>query len=161
MNLTIEYINDHPESIPTIAEWHVGQWGHILPDFTLYSYKEYLSSHYQKGGIPSLFVAIDNKKVIGTAALDDYDMDTHPEFSPWIASLCVDKDYGKKGVGTALINQVIEEAYSSGIKKIYLFTANQERFLARFGWKLLFKEEYYGEMESVMVLDISPHTPSR
>lgn len=124
MKLTFDYINDHPEYIPIIAEWHIGQWGHILPDFTLHSYKEYLSSNYQKGGIPSLFVAIDNKKAIGTAALDDYDMDTQPELSPWIASLYVDKDYRKKGVGTALINRVIEEAYSSGIKKIYLFTAN-------------------------------------
>jgi N-acetylglutamate synthase-like GNAT family acetyltransferase len=161
MNLTIDYINDHPESTPTIAEWHIGQWGHILDDFTLRSYKEYLASHYQKGGIPSLFVAVNNKKVIGTAALDDYDMDTHQELSPWIASLYVDKEHRQRGVGTALINRVITEARVTGVKKLYLFTPDQERFLARFGWKLLFREKYYGEMESVMVLDISPHTPSR
>jgi N-acetylglutamate synthase-like GNAT family acetyltransferase len=161
MNLIIEYINDHPESINTIAKWHYDQWHHVMPNFTLDSYTDFLSSHYRRGGIPTMFVAVHNSIVIGTAALEDYDMDTHRELSPWIASLYVDNDYRKRGVGTALINRVIAEARAVRAKKLYLFTPDQERFLARFGWKLLFKEEYYGEMESVMVLDISPHTPSR
>jgi GNAT superfamily N-acetyltransferase len=161
MNITIEYINDHPEAIKTIAKWHYDQWHNILPNFTLDKYAEYLPSHYQRGGIPTLFVAIDDGKVIGTAALDDDDMDTHPGLTPWIASLYVDAKYRKKGVGETLIRRVIEEARSAEVKKLYLFTPDREYYLARFGWRTLFKENYYGEMESVMVLDISPHIPSR
>lgn len=160
MNTTIDYINDHPESIQTVAKWHYDQWHNILPNFTFDTYSEFLCSHYRRGGIPTLFVAVENGKVIGTAALDDDDMDTHPRLSPWIASLYVDVKYRKNGVGSALINRVIAEARSARVKKLYLFTPDREHFLARFGWKVLFKENYYGEMESVMVLDISPHTPS-
>ncbi len=159
MNITVEYINDHPESIQTVAKWHYDQWHHILHGFTLERYTEFLSSHYRRGGIPSLFVAVDNSKVIGTAALDDDDMDTHPQLSPWIASLYVDGKYRKKGVGETLVRRVIEEARSARVKKLYLFTPDREHYLARFGWKILFKEYYYGEMESVMALDISLPTP--
>lgn len=161
MNLQIEYINDHPESIETVAKWHYDQWHNILPNFTLDTYVEYLSAHYRRGGIPTLFVAVDNGKVIGTAALDYDDMDTHPALSPWIASLYVDGKYRKQGVGETLVRRVIEEARSAKVKKLYLFTPDREHYLGRFGWKTLFKELYYGEMETVMVLDISPQTPSR
>ncbi len=161
MDIRIEYLNDHPESISTVAKWHYDQWHHVMPNFTLEKYYHFLPSHYRRGGVPTMFVAVDNGKVIGTAALDDYDMDTHQELSPCMASLYVAKEYRKKGVGTSLINRVIAEARADKVKKLYLFTPNQERLLARFGWKVIFKEKYYGEMESVMVLDISPHTPSR
>jgi GNAT superfamily N-acetyltransferase len=161
MDITIEFLNDHLESKNTIAKWHLDQWGHILPNFTFTQYKQFLTSHYKKGGIPSLFVAVDIGNVIGTAALEDYDMDTHQELSPWLASLYVDKKDRRRGVGEALIRRVIEEAKLLKKENLYLFTPNQEHYLARFGWKKLFQENYYGELETVMVLDISPHTPSR
>jgi predicted N-acetyltransferase YhbS len=161
MNFQIEYINDHPEAIKTIAKWHYDQWQNILPNFTLDTYAEYLPSHYRRGGIPSLFVAVESGKVIGTAALDDDDMDTHPGLTPWIASLYVDGKYRKQGVGEALVRRVIEEARLAKVKNLYLFTPDREHYYGRFGWRTLFKEDYYGEMESVMVLEISPHNPSR
>jgi GNAT superfamily N-acetyltransferase len=161
MNYTIEYINDHPEAISTIAKWHIGQWGHILPEFTLESYAGFLASHYRRGGIPSLLIALDDKKIIGTAALEDNDMDTHPELSPWIASVYTDEDYRKKGVATALFNRVVSEARLARANKLYLFTPDQEHFWVKRGCKPLFIDNYYGETESVMVLNISPQTPSR
>jgi predicted N-acetyltransferase YhbS len=161
MNITIEYINDHPEVITTIAKWHYERWHNILPNFTLETYAEYLSSHYQRGGIPSLFVAVEGGIVIGTAALENDDMDTHPALSPWLASVYVDGENRKQGVGETLVRRVIKEAGSAGVKKLYLFTPDREHYFGRFGWRTLFKELYYGDMESVMVLDISPQTPSR
>jgi GNAT superfamily N-acetyltransferase len=161
MDITIKYLNDHPEFIDTIARWHYDQWHHILHDFTLDRYTEYLSSHYRRGGIPSLFVAVHKSKVIGTAAFEDYDMDTHQELSPWLASVYVDQNYRKKGVGRTLVRRVIEEARSFIVNKLYLFTSDRVPFYTKYGWAILFREEYYGEMESVMVLDISPQIPSR
>jgi GNAT superfamily N-acetyltransferase len=156
VNIAIDYSNDSPEAIETIVRWHLGQWGHILPDFTPASYGEYLSTHYRRGGVPSLFVATHENNVIGTAALEDSDMDTHPELTPWIASVYVLESYRKQGVAAALTGRVIAEARSAGVGKLYLFTPDREQFWARRGWKLLLKEEYYGEMESVMVREIPP-----
>lgn len=56
---------------------------------------------------------------------------------------------------------MIKEASAANVKKLYLFTLDQTLFLARFGWKILFLEKYYGEQVYIMVLDTSPHTPSR
>jgi GNAT superfamily N-acetyltransferase len=160
MNFSIGFLNDYPDDIKTVAKWHYDRWQNILPDFTLDSYTEFLFSHYRRGGIPTMFAAIENNLVIGTAALDDDDMDSHPNLSPWLVSLYVDIKYRKQGVGSALINRVIDEARSSGVKNLYLFTPDREFYLGRFGWKLFFKENYYGDMMSVMVREISPHAPS-
>ncbi len=102
-----------------------------------------------------MFVAVQNDVVIGTAALDNYDMDTHKELSPWLARVYVEKNSRRKGVGEALVRCVIEEARSLQVKRLYLFTANHARYYNRFGWTTLFQEKYYGEQEYVMVLDIS------
>jgi predicted N-acetyltransferase YhbS len=161
MNFKIENISEHPEFIKTIADWHIKQWGHILPRFTPESYAAHLSSHYRKSGVPALFVAVDESKVIGTAALENDDMDTHPKLSPWLASVYVDVKYRKNGVGETLVRRVIEEARTAKAKELYLFTPDRAHYYSRFGWKLFFKEEYYGDTVSVMVLGISPHTPSR
>ena len=161
MNISIDFINDHPEAVKTIAKWHYDRWQNILPDFTLDTYAEFLSSHYKRGGIPTLFTAVSEGKVIGTAALEDDDMDTHPSLTPWLASVYVDVEYRKQGVGETLVRRVIKEARSAGVNKLYLFTPDREHYFGRFGWRTLFKELYYGDMESVMVLDISPQAPSR
>jgi N-acetylglutamate synthase-like GNAT family acetyltransferase len=161
MDFTIEYLPDHIDAIPIIAKWHIKQWGHILPGFTLKTYAQFLSSHYKKNSIPTMFVAVYRGKVIGTAALDDEDMDTHPELFPWLASLYVDKKYRLKSVGRALIKRVTDEARVNGTRRLYLFTYDQQKFHERSGWKILFREEYYGELQSVMALEISPHTLSR
>lgn len=161
MNPVIEYVNDHTESINTIVKWHLERWQDIMPNHTPDSYEKYVSSHYRRGGIPAMFVAVAENRVIGTAALEDDDMDTHPALSPWLANLYVDVKYRKNGIGEMLVHRVIEEARSTGVKKLYLFTPDREHYFSRYGWRTLFKENYYGNLESVMVLDISPSTPSR
>ena len=156
MNISIGYLNDYPNFIPLIAQWHLKQWHHILSSYTIDRYVQLLSYHYQRGGIPTMFVALNNNTVVGTAAFDDYDMDTHTELSPWLASVYVYEKYRKKGVGKALVRRVIEEAFATKSEKLYLFTSNQVSFYKRFGWITMFREKYYGEEENVMVLNIPP-----
>ncbi len=162
MDFSIEYLTAHPKDIPTIAGWHMKQWGNILPDFTLETYARFLSAHYERGGIPTMFVAVHEGQVIGTAALEDDDMDTRPELTPWLASLYTDEKYRHNGVGEALVKKVIEEAKRLEVKKLYLFTPDRQHYHERFGFKTIFQENYYGDLESVMVLDITrPLNPSR
>jgi N-acetylglutamate synthase-like GNAT family acetyltransferase len=162
MDFSIEYLADHPSAIPAIAAWHLKQWGRILPDFSPDTYQRFLSTHYKRGGIPTMFVAVHEGNVIGTAALEDDDMDTRPELTPWLASLYVDEKYRHNGVGEALVKKVIEEARRLEVKKIYLLTPDRQHYHERFGFQTVFQENYYGEMESVMTLDLTrPKNPSR
>jgi len=155
MNFVIEYLADHPDSIGTIARWHHDQWHHLSPNISFEQRRKQLSCLQQRSEVPTMFVVVHNGKVIGTAALLEHDMDTHKELSPWLASVYVEKRYRRKGVGQNLVHRVIKEARSIQIKNLYLFTPDQERFYKHFGWEILFREEYHGEQESVMVLHIS------
>lgn len=155
ININIACLHDYPDFVPIITEWHLRQWNHIPPIYTHDSYKQYLLSHYKRNCIPTMFVAVSNNKVIGTAALEDYDMDTHRDLSPWLASVYVDKNHRRKGVGRTLVRHVIEQAHITGTKKLYLFTPDHASFYEHFGWTVLFKEKYYGEWENIMALAIS------
>jgi predicted N-acetyltransferase YhbS len=151
----MKYLIDSLDSVETIAKWHMAQWGHIMPGLTFEKYSQELATRYAKLSIPTMMVDIRDDHVVGTVALEDFDMDSHREFTPWLASLYVDKDYRRYGIGRALVLRAIEEAKACGVKRLYLFTPDQAHFFAHFGWRLLFKEDYYGEDESVMVLEIS------
>jgi N-acetylglutamate synthase-like GNAT family acetyltransferase len=152
MDFSIENLADHPEAIPLITQWHLKQWGDIMPDHTSQTYGRYLSTHYKRDGIPSMYVAVYEERVIGTAALEDDDMDTHPEFTPWLARVYTDVKYRKNGVGETLVKKVFEEARRLNVKKLYLFTPDRQHYHERFGFRTLFQENYYGNLESVMAL---------
>ena len=159
MDFLIENLADHLKAIPTIASWHLKQWGDIMPDRTPESYGRFLSTHFKPDGIPTMYVAVYQDAVIGTAALEDDAMDTHPEFTPWLAWLYTDVKYRKNGVGEALAKKVIEEARSINVKKLYVFTPDRQHYHERFGFRTLFQENYYGNMESVMALVMDKPDP--
>lgn len=159
MDFSIDYLTGHLQDIPTIAKWHIQQWHNFIPDYTPESYARFLSTHYKSGGIPTMFVAVHEGKVIGTAALDDDDMETHPELTPWLASLYTDVKYRHNGVGEALVERVIAEARGHDVKKLYLYTPDRQHYHERFGFRTVFQENYYGDLVSVMRLDLT-RTPN-
>ncbi len=107
----------------------------------------YLSENF----IPSTFIAKD-KKLLGSAAIVKNDMETRPELSPWLASVYVAPQYRNRGVGTELINHVIEKARLNNINKLYLFTPDQKLFYQRLGWHIIGEEVYHNYDVTIMEL---------
>jgi N-acetylglutamate synthase-like GNAT family acetyltransferase len=159
MDFSIGNLADHPEAISLITQWHLKQWGDIMPDHTPQTYSRRLSTHYKRDGIPCMYVAVYEDRVIGTAALEDDVMDTHPEFTPWLAWIYTDVKYRKNGVGETLVKKVVEEAGRLNVKKLYLFTPDRQHYHERFGFRTLFQENYYGNLESVMALEVGKPMP--
>ena len=161
----IETLADHPDAIPTLARWHHEQWKHLDPGDSVEQRIDQLLAHLGKVQIPTTFVALsplqgrvpetDRKEVIGSASLIAHDMDTHPEFSPWLASVFVAPPYRGQGTGTALVRRVIQEAEALGVAQLYLFTTpDKNGFYARLGWSLIERTRYRGFQQIVMALQI-------
>ncbi len=149
----IEYLADHPEMIPTLASWHYEQWGYLNPGCTVERYVASLESQVGCKQVPSGFVALsENNAPLGSASLVTFDMDTKMELSPWLASVFVAPEYREKGIGSALVRRVMEEARDIGIEVLYLFTPDRESFYARLGWTVLERTVYRGE--SVVIMSI-------
>jgi GNAT superfamily N-acetyltransferase len=73
----------------------------------------------------------------------------------WLGGVYVDSDYRGQGVAKIVVNSVIEEAKSRGIKALYLQTEDLSGGLyAELGWKKLHQINSKGSEVIVMVKEL-------
>ncbi|HSB96339.1 MAG TPA: GNAT family N-acetyltransferase [Spongiibacteraceae bacterium] len=152
-------LNDAPQHIPQLAEWHHRQWSYLNPQSTVERRIEELRTHLCVAPIPSTYIAIADTPLdepMGSASLVAHDMDTHPELTAWLASVFVDPRHRKKSVGAALVKRIMLRAEEAGIATLSLFTPDQELFYRRLGWSTLVKENYRGAEVTIMQVNF-PH----
>lgn len=143
-----------PEHIPTIAAWHHAQWGYLNPGGTVETRIEKMQRYLKGAAIPAMYIGVDGNQVIGTAALVESDMDSHPELSPWLASVYVNPDYRNRGFGSALVKRVVSEVEALGHSPLYLFTPDREKFYRNLGWQFIAHEPYRGSNATLMKIEI-------
>ena len=151
----IDDLANRAELIPTLARWHLAQWAYLNPGDALERRITRLQNHCGDEAIPTTFVACAGATPLGSASLVAHDMDTHPELSPWLASMYVAPEFRRQGIGSALVRRVGEEARKLGHQNCYLFTPDRDAFYAQLGWRIHSREAYRGEIEIVMELDLS------
>ena len=153
--MRIEHLAEHPHLVPTVALWSKNEWGHLCPDVP---YEDYVSS-YQKRTVHSTiretFVALEGDTLLGTASIIEHDMSTRTELSPWMASVYVAPEFRNRGVGSALVRAVMEEAPRLGLERLYLITPDKVRFYSRLGWQVLETAKYRGEEVTIMVYEVN------
>ena len=150
--IQIGLLADHLETIPTIARWHHDEWHHLAPNVSQQARAGRLRQRALRGGLPCMFVATCEQTVIGTAALIACDMETHPEWSPWLASVYVAAPWRRQGAGRLLVRRVIDESQKLGHGRLFLFTPDRTRFYEHFGWQPILNEPYAGVSVTVMEL---------
>ena len=154
----IDLAADYPHYLEIIAPWHHRQWRHLNPpgdtvDRRLRRYRQECNAKR----IPLMVVAHDGERVMGSARLVECDMETHPELSPWLASLYVHPDFRGRGIATALIQRIEQHAHALGHARLYLYTEDGEAFYAPRGWRTLGRETYRGE--EVVIMQRALDTP--
>lgn len=149
--MTIEYLADHPEFLPILAEWQHEEWGYLRPGDTLEARTNRLRTEGgERGRIPLTVVAHENGKVLGSASLIPHDMDTRLELSPWLAGVFVGTDHRRKGIGAQLIRRIMAEAASLKVPVLYLYTVHSESFYANLGWSLQEHTAYREQNVAIM-----------
>lgn len=151
----ISYLAEHPHLIPALAEWHHAEWAHLNPGDTVEARISRMQKLLAKEQVPTAFVALQGETLLGSASLIDNDMDTRKDLWPWLASVYVAPEFRDRGVGSALVQRVVDEARGLGVETLYLFTPDRESLYARIGWKVIERTEYRGEQVVVMELPIS------
>lgn len=143
-------LKDKAEHIPALAAWHHDEWSYLNPGGSIEKRIEKMQNYLSVDPVPSMFVWVEEKNVIGSAGILACDMDTKLELTPWLASVYVKKDRRNEGIGTALVRKVMSHAKEMGCDELFLFTPNKEKFYRNIGWQTISKEEYRGEMVTVM-----------
>jgi len=153
--MRIDYLADHPSLLAPLAKLHFAEWGYLRPSQTLEQKTERLRARCGRGGVPTGVVALDQGRLCGSAFLVAEDVDDRPDLTPWLAGVFVLPSERGRGIGTALIGRIADEATRAGQRSLYLYTASAAVLYARLGWKTYQRREYLGEDITIMVRQLA------
>lgn len=135
--------SQRPDAASHFAEMQLHEWGHLYPNASVErSRHDLLNNRWDGSTLPSLrlaWFALDDAGVpLGVAMLvGDGEVEPADEAElpgPWFAGLVVDPRFRERGVATALLEHVKDEARSLGFDHLRLVTEHEASFYERRGW---------------------------
>ncbi|NBS00225.1 MAG: N-acetyltransferase [Actinobacteria bacterium] len=148
---------EHPNHWQQAAQWSFEAWTHEFPSDTVQTYlDQYALAASEPEKLIEVFAAIDSQDhLLGVATLvDDDELPDAPEPGPWLAAVFVTPDARKFGVGSALVEHVVNQARELGYPKIYLYTEHQENWYASKSWVKIRDIIFLGLHHTVMQLEL-------
>ena len=143
--MELEYLADHKEAIPILANWYFNEWGYIEKENTLDKVTEKLHGYLYKDKIPLIVLAIEEGEILGAAQLKYREMDIYPEKEHWIGGVYVSEKYRGNHIAEKIILKVNSVARKLGVNTLYLQTQDQSGGLyCRLGWLPLEHVNYRG-----------------
>lgn len=148
----LDYLANHTNEIPQIAEWLNNEWGYLHPDRSYQDLCVQLEKRVNFTIPPVHIVALDGEKLLGIIALKPTEMEFFPQRQNWLGSLFVAPEYRGYGIATKLEKEIVRLAKSLSISKLYLQTEVLDGGLyTKLGWKGL--EEITGQGIKVLVME--------
>lgn len=144
--MEIKSIADCLEHLNTVVQWHEKEWG------TVWAEEVRQATHLN--AIPTMYVALDDNKPVGTSVLSHKDMLTRLDLTPWLAGIFVKPEYRNRGIASRLAQYAMEQAARMGVRRLWLYTPNSRSLYERLGWVFVEEQEYLGERVSIMRLDL-------
>ena len=84
--------------------------------------------------LPSYLVVEDAGRIVASAGLELYGI------AALLRSVAVQQDYRNRGLARAMVNQLIKQARSQGVRAVYLLTATAQQYFRRMGFETLPRE---------------------
>jgi uncharacterized protein (DUF952 family)/GNAT superfamily N-acetyltransferase len=140
------------------AELSVSEWKKYFPNDTVQTYFDLygLTGQYE-GHFAETYIAVNPEdELFGMATLvDDDELPESNEPGPWLAAVLTVSSTRLNGVGSTLVQQVVQRAHQLGHPTIYLYTSDQQQWYANKGWKPLRETELNGIAHTVMCLTLT------
>jgi GNAT superfamily N-acetyltransferase len=152
--MQIAYLADYLHFVPTLAEWHHREWHHLTPWETRDGCAERLRQESKRGEVPTTLIAVEDDLLMGSASLVVHDMKGREDLSPWLASLYVAPEYRRQGIGTQLVQRIVQEANNLKIPALYLYTTGKENelFYEKLGWSVKERIFYLEKLRVIMAI---------
>lgn len=136
VTIAIRYLADMPEAVSELAEQFRAEWEPYYGATGPGNAEADLLSCCRKDDIPLALVAVtDHGKIAGTGALKAESVGAEAGEGPWIAALLVVPDKRGKGIGTALVAALEDEARRLRFPALYTSTDTAGGLLLRRGWR--------------------------
>ena len=152
------YLPADPAIVEIVAGWHQETWGHLTGRSHAERMREF-DEQLESDRIPLTVVAFEAGRPVGSASLLLEDMDTHLDWTPWLASVFVLPEFRRRGIGERLCRRIVAEARRLGVPRLYLFTPDKGPYYAKMGWQTIAVEPYRGERVTTMHLELAGAEP--
>lgn len=132
-------LRERPELKEYAANWFHQKWG-VPTEAYLECMDTYLSRKTEYGW----YLCLDGDQIVGGMGVIENDFHNRKDLTPNICAVYTEKDYRCQGIAGHLLDMVVSDMRSKGIKPIYLLT-NHTSFYERYGWKFLCMVQGNGE----------------
>lgn len=135
--ITIGFLADHPDTIPTLAIWFRNQWPVYFADWSQAEMEQDFLEDIARDRLPSRLVAFVENELVGTIVLREQGDETLPAFQPELGGLFVIASHRGQGVGTELVRAGMELARAQGYAAVYATTKMAAGILESLGWAFI------------------------
>ena len=150
-------IADTPQHWQRAAELSASEWKKCFPNDTVQTYFDLygLTGQYE-GHFAETYVAINaNDELLGMATLvDDDELPESNEPGLWLAAVLTLSSSRLNGIGSTLVQQVVQRAYQLGNANLFLYTSDQQEWYAKKGWIPIRETPLNGIAHTVMRLPL-------
>jgi GNAT superfamily N-acetyltransferase len=135
--ITIGFLANHPDSIPTLAEWFRGQWPDYYADVSQAELEQDFLEDAARDRLPIRLVAFESDELAGTIILRENGSGMPAGFQPELGGLYVVPSQRGHGLGRELVRAGMQLARDQGYETVFATTVTAAGILERLGWEFI------------------------
>jgi predicted N-acetyltransferase YhbS len=135
--ITIGFLADYLDTIPTLAKWFRDQWPDYHADLSQEEMEQDFLEDASRDRLPIRLVAFESNELAGTIILRENGTEMLPEFQPELGGLYVVESHRNHGIATELVRAGMQVAREQGYEAVFATTVAAAEILERLGWEFL------------------------
>jgi RimJ/RimL family protein N-acetyltransferase len=135
--ITIRFLADHLDTIPTLAKWFRAQWPDYHADMSQEEMEQDFLEDASRDRLPIRLIAFESSELAGTIILRENGTEMLPEFQPELGGLYVVESHRNHGIATELVRAGMQVAREQGYETVFATTVAAAGILERLGWEFL------------------------
>lgn len=138
------------------ATWAVEEWKRDFPYDTVDWYLSLYARADESPTLPIVLAAFVDDNFVGSASLiEDDELPDATEPGPWVAAVYVAETDRGRGIGAALVRELVNRAQELGIAQLFLYTQNGAPWYVDMGWRTCRVARLADHEVTVMSYDIT------
>ena len=132
--ITISFLADYLDTIPTLIKWFREQWPDYHADMSQAEMEQDFLEDASRDRLPIRLVAFESNQLVGTIILRDQN-EKLAEFQPELGGLYVVESHRGHGIATELVRAGMQLALNQGYETVFATTVAATGILERLGWE--------------------------
>jgi len=135
--ITIGFLADNPNTVPTLASWFLAQWPDYYANWSQAEIEQDFLEDASRDRLPIRLIAFESNELAGTIILRENGTEMLPKFQPELGGLYVVASHRGHGIATELVRAGMKLALDQGYEAVFATTVAAAGILERLGWEFL------------------------